>query len=541
MALRAQRRLQGSSAEAQIAGLMQDNAALRSRVDDLQIEMAALREATNQLVEKEARTRRAQRASPDSAATDSLAERLNKMDEEHQLTANIQFFSGKEVYRLNLGEIVERCRNALQSDGGYKTHLFLHRELPIRTARAITQVSQLPHGFSTMPSTRKVKQWLIEEFVELTQAPKPETEHTEQQFTDLLKKIHKRFQDTIITLGRGLWELKREMVRNKAKVTDWNKAWMEVNNSLAGEFPQLQGDLDRFYAGRISAGFLVRQHIAIAAAKKRKTPRKNAEDYIGLVCKTTDIFQVCKEAISDATEICEEQYGDAPQVQLVRKPGDTDPVLFPHVPAHLHYIIFELLKNSLRATVELHGKGQHKGGGQVDCSQMPPIEVVVADSLATDDIEDVSVRISDRGGGIPRSHMDRVMSYMYTTASVSQFDLMQDNEDTDPQQESPLAGFGYGLPISRLYARHFGGDLRLLSMEGYGTDAYLHLGRTLASTFENQRAQEQAESRIERHLKALSGSSYESQWLSPRHTALEHAGDGEHKRPRSSVYPDWWK
>jgi pyruvate dehydrogenase kinase 2/3/4 len=31
---------------------------------------------------------------------------------------------------------------------------------------------------------------------------------------------------------------------------------------------------------------------------------------------------------------------------------------------------------------------------------------------------------------------------------------------------SPLAGLGYGLPIARGYARHFGGDLRLMSVEG---------------------------------------------------------------------------
>ena len=36
---------------------------------------------------------------------------------------------------------------------------------------------------------------------------------------------------------------------------------------------------------------------------------------------------------------------------------------------------------------------------------------------------------------------------------------------------------GFGLPIARLYARYFGGDLQILSMEGYGTDAYLHLNR----------------------------------------------------------------
>lgn len=45
------------------------------------------------------------------------------------------------------------------------------------------------------------------------------------------------------------------------------------------------------------------------------------------------------------------------------------------------------------------------------------------------------------------------------------------------QGPAVLAGYGYGLPISRLYARYFGGDLQIISMENYGTDAYLHLNR----------------------------------------------------------------
>ena len=103
----------------------------------------------------------------------------------------------------------------------------------------------------------------------------------------------------------------------------------------------------------------------------------------------------------------------------------------------------------------------------------PPIKVIVVEGK-----EDITIKISDEGGGIPRSEVPLVWTYTYTTAQPD--DLDPDFQTSDFL--APMAGFGYGLPLARLYARYFGGDLKLISMEGYGTDVYLHLNRLSSSS-----------------------------------------------------------
>lgn len=44
-----------------------------------------------------------------------------------------------------------------------------------------------------------------------------------------------------------------------------------------------------------------------------------------------------------------------------------------------------------------------------------------------------------------------------------------------PADMAALAGYGYGLPMSKLYARYFHGDLIVNSYDGYGTDAIVYM------------------------------------------------------------------
>ncbi|MGH0134600.1 UNVERIFIED_CONTAM: hypothetical protein FKN15_054845 [Acipenser sinensis] len=141
-------------------------------------------------------------------------------------------------------------------------------------------------------------------------------------------------------------------------------------------------------------------------------------------------------------------------------------------PAHPKHIgsIDPTCNNSMRATVELH-EGRSEG--------FPPIKTMV-----TLGKEDLSVKISDKGGGVPLRKIERLFNYMYSTAPRPNFEPSSTAAPLISPSLVLQAGFGYGLPISRLYARYFQGDLKLYSMEGVGTDAVIYLKALSSESFE---------------------------------------------------------
>ncbi|OQS04570.1 pyruvate dehydrogenase kinase [Thraustotheca clavata] len=320
---------------------------------------------------------------------------------------------------------------------------FLHYEMPIRYAHRVKDLDTLPYGLCQMPSVQQVKKWYIQSMEELLEFPKVQTAADERRFTAMIESIKERHNATLFTMARGVHELKLTMHEAEKKGN--------LPISMA-DMIDLHSFLDGFYLSRIGIRMLMGQHIAL---------RQKEEGWVGCICEATSPAEVALAAVDTARHMCIRQYGDAPDVEFH---GDTN-FTMPYVPSHLHHMLFEVMKNSMRAVVEFHG---------VD-NALPAIKLIVADG---DNNEDVSIKISDEGGGIPRSALPRIWSYMYTTANSHVFESMiGESVPMDFGGESPLAGLGYGLPISRLFARYFGGDLQIISMEGYGTDAYLHLRR----------------------------------------------------------------
>ncbi|XP_043432990.1 pyruvate dehydrogenase (acetyl-transferring) kinase isozyme 1, mitochondrial isoform X2 [Prionailurus bengalensis] len=172
--------------------------------------------------------------------------------------------------------------------------------------------------------------------------------------------------------------------------------------------------LDRFYMSRISIRMLLNQHSLLFGGKGKGSP--SHRKHIGSINPNCNVIEVIKDGYENARRLCDLYYINSPELELeelnAKSPGQ--PIQVVYVPSHLYHMVFELFKNAMRATMEHHA----------DKGVYPPVQVHV--TLGN---EDLTVK----------------------------------------------AGFGYGLPISRLYAQYFQGDLKLYSLEGYGTDAVIYI------------------------------------------------------------------
>lgn len=314
---------------------------------------------------------------------------------------------------------------------------FLHKELAIRIARRALELDSLPFGLSSKPAILKVKDWYLDSFSDIRSFPSIKDATDELAFTNMIRMIKVRHNNVVPTMALGVHQLKQELDLNHNHGCPYH------------DLDEIQQFLDRFYMSRIGIRMLIGQHVAL----HDPNPQPGC---VGQIHTKMSPVHVARTASEDARGICLREYGSAPEIEIYGDPNFT----FPYVPPHLHLMVFELVKNSLRAVQE-----RFMDSDKVE----PPVRIIVADG-----IEDVTIKISDEGGGIARSGLPKIFTYLYSTARIP----MDENYGSTAGNEGfTMAGYGCGLPISRLYACYFGGDLQIISMEGYGTDAYLHLSR----------------------------------------------------------------
>jgi pyruvate dehydrogenase kinase 2/3/4 len=407
---------------------------------------------------------------------------------------------------------------------------WLHAELPVRLAKRLRSMEEeLPFGLTKSVEVQRLMSLYRASLTEALSIKCPMNRAEELHFTELIKHILTRHQQVVIDLAAGI---------NTGFLRNRTQGALSTMDRPSNQLFLLQEYLDRFNSARIGLRMLMSQHVALHEQK---------EGFVGVIEMNCNPSRIVSQAITDASSACKTAYGYSvtPKVEIrdvSEKHGGIKG--FHYVSAHLRFMVFELLKNAMRATVEHARRKKAIASGwkpesgtvqpkvEVTEKDLPPIQIVIVDTPT-----DVTIKISDRGGGIRRSEMPLLFNYIYSAAAKSQqaqqlqkaqqqhqqfvaqaqaqaassttttgpdgkpqqppFDTVTaasspasdrpidpsspqgSAADFQPVLNTQLHDFveSFGLPIARLAARFLDGDIQLHTMPGYGMDALVFLSR----------------------------------------------------------------
>lgn len=345
----------------------------------------------------------------------------------------------------------------------------------MRLAHRLRNMQTLPYSALTNSHISHVYELYYTAFERLRKVPEVRTLDDNDRFCEVIKLCLQEHLSVIPRLGMGV---------------------LEIQNSVTSE------ECDRFMTtllrSRISRRVIAEQHLALTETfhspwhfpDAKQSAVHPEDDFVGeifLRCKAKEIVDDCA---ATARELMTAAYGPKVVIPEVVVKGHLN-TTFPYIPSHIEYIIGELLRNSMQASVE-----------QQPSSRPPPIEVLICEAA-----QSVIMRISDQGGGIDRT----ILPYLWSFSKGPRKDVRLQNLERVPKlagtmQElrsagapisDPTAGgsekfgsslsalssrppdlrLGMGLPMSRIYAEYWAGSLEIHSLEGYGVDAFLQISR----------------------------------------------------------------
>lgn len=191
------------------------------------------------------------------------------------------------------------------------------------------------------------------------------------------------------------------------------------------------------------------------AVRSPSSPSASSTSRVGvldLALSPHELVSTCAEYV---TLLCESTYGVAPGYRIE---GAAPSTTVGSVGSHLEYIMTELLKNAFRATVEHNVPKRDDEDGDDDPDVFRFDDLPHAHMMKSDFPEVVitigvvpgamTIRIRDRGGGVPPENLANVFSYAFTSVP-----LLPD-PDSDP--DSPAAA-SYGGTSNAGYLGGVGG------------------------------------------------------------------------------------
>lgn len=355
------------------------------------------------------------------------------------LIRNIYKYGNVSIIQTKLRDFFYRPK----SEDLIKTSNFLRNEIMKRVAHRVIQLSDFPFGLNEYKQITNTKNLYIESFDKIHSFRPIESNDNLNEFSLLLEDIRRKHTDVPISISHAIQEFREN---NK----DMDKQ-LEIDNTL-----------DKFYFSRIGLRLLIDYHSFMNSSVSVNTSgntNMNKSVSNTIVDRKCDIKAVINNSAINASQLCYLNYGVSSPRIVINSVNDEPS--FPYIQSHLEYISFEIIKNGIYASMKRNG---FVSGVGVDVEVPKPITIDILESVS-----DFIIKFTDYGESVPLSELNSIFSYCYTTAPYIH----------NPHTYSipPIAGFGHGLPLSRLYARFFGGELLFIPYHGIKTEVVLYLSK----------------------------------------------------------------
>ena len=301
----------------------------------------------------------------------------------------------------------------------------LYKEMPIRFAHRIKDLNMFPYGLNHNHNVSVIRDWYLTSFEELVSKQEPKTQQEIEQFKIQIENIYSRHSPTILTLTRGLFELKESGL-----ITETDDK-------------QIQIFLDRFHSSRTEIRILIEHYLSLFDS--------NSTNVSGIINYNTDVNEVFDKVITNINLICDRTNYIIDLDNVIKIEGNG---ILPIIDNYLYYILFELVKNSTHAVITSNKK-----------NKLIHIKIT--------DLEDyIYIRIIDNGIGIKEEDLEKIWLYSYSTNPIEPKKII---EQEDFSINTPLSGFGYGLPISKIYMNFFSSIINIDSVYNRGTQVNLFI------------------------------------------------------------------
>ncbi|XP_053993355.1 3-methyl-2-oxobutanoate dehydrogenase [lipoamide] kinase, mitochondrial-like isoform X2 [Hylaeus volcanicus] len=308
----------------------------------------------------------------------------------------------------------------------------MHEFLVKQLANQLHNFYSLPFYVLTNPVFNEVSSWYKKKFQKMQSMLPIKSDQASHDFLKFLQnERYNTYDNSVELMCRGVKQLSY------------------IDSTL-----NLDPFFNKFFFFRIGQRLLLDHYLSGALGKEENT---------GCIQKIASLTGTIQELVNEVRNTCRGSYVYAPLVTIEGNLKED----FYYPPDHVNLILTEVLKNSLRSTIEF-ALSQKNGVIIQDDHDFPTVNISIAQSD-----QKILLTVHDRGGGISDKNFKKVFTYGYSSAheNCGATEVFSLNSFV----RSDVAGFGFGLPLARTFSQFFKGDLQLHTCHGIETHTFITL------------------------------------------------------------------